>query len=81
LNRRRYAADLREVRRCAAAGESYALILPLTEADGRRSRALIADPAAHAARERYRRRPQRPAGDGWYSHAFALYADDEDGSA
>ena len=58
LNRRHYAADLREARRRAAAGELSALILPLIEADGRWSRVLIVDPATRAVRARFKRRPR-----------------------
>lgn len=76
LDRRRYAAEIREATKRANAGQSYAFILPMAAADGTSTRYLLADEDAHAARERYRRRPRqaRSRCDD-YDRAFELYQD------
>lgn len=70
LDRIRYGAELYDAGRRADAGLPFALILPLIDADGTRTRCLITDPAAHAAR--WQRRTLTAAEKRRYAEAFAV---------
>lgn len=80
LDRVRHGADLYDAGR-RAAGLPFALFLPLVTADGTKTRWMVADERALAARERYRRRPCRLPSEraDWYEGAFACYQDDSEG--